>query len=1026
MAESKYSLKLAAIDAYSSTFGDMGKKSAKLQDQLREQQAELRRLNSQAKDVEGYARLGASLEQNRKQLGTARAEQQRLSREHAAAQNRVMELGTAYGRATVATKALETSTTATKGQIKAAALEQQRLERELNAATLAEKKLANQHDKAAASAGGLERAVRREHGELDRLGGSLTRAGVDLTKLAAEQLRLKNATNSATAALDAQRAKLDAVKRSSGKIEENRNKRAELRGQMVETAAIGYLASRPVDKAMQLETAMADVGKVLTFSKDDGEQKAGIKSMASDNLKLASDRRIASAGMTAVDLAKIEYAAGQSGIGKDAKTPEARRTQIMDFTKDAAIMGAAFDIDAKTAGETMAGWQASMKLDRGGTLDLADATNYLGNSFNAQAADIAAVVKRFGAVGSASGMKPEQSAALSAALLNPGTEKEIAGTGFKNFLSALTAGKSATKGEKAQWKDLGFDPEDLATDMQKNAPATIMSVLQAIKAAPKEEQAAIATTLFGSESIGAIQPLIENLEPLQQAFAMVADKSKYATSALGDQASMMQEAEGVAKTSRTSWNAFTSRIDRMTTLVGNAMLPALNAVLVPMGAVVDGISWAAEKFPNITGALAVAAGGLAALKVGALGVKFVGLLLGQAFNKAGLARAKLDGTTARTASVADLAVSRLNASMGRLGTTGAAGGAGDGVGDAGGKKRGKGKASSLKSRGARIARGAGRVAAPLALAVGGIEVINGLQNGDSEEVGRGVGNAAGGMGGAWAGGAAGAAIGTLILPGVGTAIGAAVGSLAGGFAGSELGSWVGEKAGGLYDWATGKDDESPSKAEALAPAAATIVAPGAPGAPGVPGMAVALAPATAALSPATPPLAPSAAVLGTPSASQAMAPGVVPLMATAAQPAFPGAAPATGLPLPAVPAAAALAPSAVASEALEPSGVGDMLGRAMTAVDSGLGAAGSWLGDVLDKLGNLLQAPDAVAKDVAQASDNRQTTFAPTLQINGADQATSQALADKIVAQLQAQFMPMFTAPSLAIARGASLTDGSS
>jgi hypothetical protein len=98
----------------------------------------------------------------------------------------------------------------------------------------------------------------------------------------------------------------------------------------------------------------------------------------------------------------------------------------------------------------------------------------------------------------------------------------------------------------------------------------------------------------------------------------------------------------------------------------------------------------------------------------------------------------------------------------------------------------------------------------------------------------------------------------------------------------------------------------------------------------------------------------------------------------------------------------------------------------MTAVDSGLGSAGNWLGDVLGKLGNLLQPPEAVAKDVAQAADNRQITFAPTFQVNGADQATSQALADKIMAELQAKFMPMFTAPSLAIARGASLTDGSS
>ncbi|WP_446893473.1 phage tail tape measure protein, partial [Acinetobacter sp. NS4_7] len=87
----------------------------------------------------------------------------------------------------------------------------------------------------------------------------------------------------------------------------------------------------------------------------------------------------------------------------------------MDFTRDAAIMGSAFDIDAQTAGETMAGWRASMALNRAQTLDLADSTNYLGNNFNATAADIASVVKRYGAVGKASGLTPEQTAALSAA-----------------------------------------------------------------------------------------------------------------------------------------------------------------------------------------------------------------------------------------------------------------------------------------------------------------------------------------------------------------------------------------------------------------------------------------------------------------------------------------------------------------------------------------------------------------------------------------------------------------------------------
>lgn len=814
MAESKYSIRLAALDAYSSTFGDFGKKSAKVQESIKAQQAELRKLNSQARDMDGFAKLSESVKKSEAALQAARAEQSRLSREQATAKNRVAELAAAYGKAVVATKALEASTEASTADLAIAQAEQKRLGRELDAVSAASKKLDTQQDKTTASAKALERATRRESDELKRLETSLTSAGVDTAKLASEQSRLKAATESANNALASQRAKLDAVSKAQGKIDANRSARGDLRGQVAETVAVGYLASRPVNQAMNLETAMADVGKVINF---EGNQR---QEMAAANLELASDRMIASSGMTAIDLAKIEYAAGQSGIGKEEKTSEGKQARIMEFTRDAAIMGSAFDIDSATAGETMAGWQASMSLDRGKTLDLADSVNYLGNNFNAKAADIAAVVKRFGAVGSASGLAPEQSAALTAALLNPGTEKEIAGTGFKNFTSALVAGKSATKGEKKQWAELGLDPEDLAADMQKNAPATIMRVLKTINEQPREEQAAIATTLFGSESIGAIQPLLENLKPLADAFAMVGDKSKYATSAMKDGAmgSMMQEAAGVANTSRTGLNAFTARVTRLSTVIGNAMLPALNAVLTPLGALVDGLSWAAQTFPGITGALAVAAAGLAALKIGALGLKFVGLLFGQSLNKAGLARAKLDATTIRSAMSADAAVGRLAAAMDGLG------GAGGPELDRKGRRRsrrirggakGGGAAtlgsvaaspkSGLMSRLGGAGKFAGRAAVPLMVAANAVDVVSGLSEGDSEKVGSGIGGAAGSLGGAWAGAGAGAAIGTMIFPGVGTAIGGAVGGVAGGIAGSELGSWLGEKLGALVDRLTSQE-----------------------------------------------------------------------------------------------------------------------------------------------------------------------------------------------------------------------------
>lgn len=897
MAESKYSLRLVAQDAFSSTFGDFKKKSKGLEDSLKGHQTELRKLNAQAKDMAGLVKLQGQLKGTEEALRKAREEQARLAREQEQAKAKSNELAGAYVKATAAMKALEASTTASKASLASARAEQNRLGRELDVVTGSLRKMDTQQDKATAGVNALERVIRRERDELGRLDASLTKAGVDTSKLTSEQSRLKAATESVNKALQGQRAKLDAVSAAQKRVDGNKAARADLRGQVAETAAVGYLASRPVEQAMKLETAMADVGKVINF---EGNQR---EEMAAANLRLASDRLIASSGMTAVDLAKIEYAAGQSGIGNDEKTSEGKQKRVMEFTRDAAIMGSAFDIDSSTAGETMAGWQASMKLDRTKTLDLADSVNYLGNNFNAKAADIAAVVKRFGAVGSASGLSPEQSAALSAALLNPGTEKEIAGTGFKNFTSALVAGKSATKGEKKQWKELGFDPEEIARDMQTNAPATIMEVLKAIRDQPREEQAAIATTLFGSESIGAIQPLLENLDPLEKAFGMVADKSKYATSKLGDMGSMMQEAAGVANTSRTGWNAFTARLTRLSTVVGNAMLPVLNAVLVPLGALVDGFSWAAETFPKLTGTLAVAAAGIAALNVGALGLKFVGLLFGQTFNRAGLAKAKMDLTTAQTATSATGALARLNRILNNLGRGGGGvdlegrkarrkGRRGSRVSAAGPASTGGAKAASaalaakaasglggakVVAEGAEVAKSvgglakagslvgtatkvAGRAAVPLMLVSSGIEVAQGIADGDAKQIGSGVGGAGGAMAGAWAGGAAGAALGSVV-PIIGTAIGGILGAAIGGFLGSESGAWVGEKVGGWIEGDPQDGKGSQKLLEAAAPVEGRIDPPVKPsaleaaprlGVPSQVGKDVATAAAVAAVAPPPP------------------------------------------------------------------------------------------------------------------------------------------------------------------------------
>ncbi|MNE70580.1 hypothetical protein D3C80_1663800 [compost metagenome] len=90
-------------------------------------------------------------------------------------------------------------------------------------------------------------------------------------------------------------------------------------------------------------------------------------------------------------------------------------------------------------------------------------------------------------------------------------------------------------------------------------------------------------------------------------------------------------------------------------------------------------------------------------------------------------------------------------------------------------------------------------------------------------------------------------------------------------------------------------------------------------------------------------------------------------------------------------------------------------------------SAGEWIGEKLGALVDRLSSPEATAKEIVNntSTDNRQTTFAPVITIQGADHATSQALSDSIMQRMKAEMLPMMAMDPLAVRRGAALTDGS-
>lgn len=137
-------------------------------------------------------------------------------------------------------------------------------------------------------------------------------------------------------------------------------------------AGMATALSTPINKAIEFESAMADVKKVVNF-----DTPTQFKEMNKDILELSKNIPI-----TAQGLAQIVAAGGQSGIARE---------ELLSFAESAAKMGVAFDVTADQAGQMMAQWRTAFKMGQTDVVALADKINYLGNNTAASADKISDV-----------------------------------------------------------------------------------------------------------------------------------------------------------------------------------------------------------------------------------------------------------------------------------------------------------------------------------------------------------------------------------------------------------------------------------------------------------------------------------------------------------------------------------------------------------------------------------------------------------------------------------------------------------
>lgn len=358
-----------------------------------------------------------------------------------------------------------------------------------------------------------------------------------------------------------------------------------MRGKMIGTtlAAAGLAKglSLPLNAAMDFESTMADIRKVVDF-----ETPQAFKQMGEDIRKLSL--RLP---MTANQIGTIVAAGGQAGIAQG---------DLLTFAEMATKVGIAWDVSADVAGEALAKLKTSLGLTISDTGLLADSINHLSNSTAASAPDLLEVTRRVAPLAKLFGMTAEQAAGFGAAMISAGAAPDVASTSFRNMGQALTKGASATKAQQAAFARLGTSSTQVARLMQKNSIATIQALFRRINEIPVDQRAALMSDLFGDEA-RALAPLITNGNLLAETLALIADKTKYAGSA-------QKEYEARVDTMRNRLQLFKNRVNELSLTIGDALLPSFGKVLDLIDPLVARFTkWAKENPKLITGIVKAAA-----------------------------------------------------------------------------------------------------------------------------------------------------------------------------------------------------------------------------------------------------------------------------------------------------------------------------------------------------------------------------------------------------------------------------------
>lgn len=387
--------------------------------------------------------------------------------------------------------------------------------------------------------------------------------------------------------------------------------RADLRGQVMETAAIGATAVVPVKLAIDFESAMADVKKVVDFDTPEGFAKLG-----DEILKMTRTLPLA-----ATELAAIAAAGGQLGVKAD---------DIPKFTETVAKMATAFDMPAELAGDAMAKLANVYQIPIANIGRLGDAINQLSNESPAKASDIVSALSRVGGVAKGFGLTELQAASLANAFISLGKPPEVAGTAINGMLMKLaTADKQGNKFQSAL-ADMGLSAAGLKKAISEDAQGALVGFLQTLEKVPADQRMGILVDMFGLEYADDVAVLAGSVKTYTDSIDALNKKGKDGKEAFSG--SMEREFAARAATTANNLQLLKNGLTELGINIGSVVLPALNDLVNDIKPVISQFAGWAKEHPALVSGMVKLVAGIAAFRLTALAGTYAFSLMGSGIN----------------------------------------------------------------------------------------------------------------------------------------------------------------------------------------------------------------------------------------------------------------------------------------------------------------------------------------------------------------------------------------------------------